>query len=66
MNLLNLRYVYILSSSFGPSVKLLLEKYGLEPKNITPGGPGGRILKGDVLNLVKMQNLQPKPIEAGK
>ncbi|XP_076067374.1 pyruvate dehydrogenase protein X component-like isoform X3 [Oratosquilla oratoria] len=45
--------------NFGPSVRLLLEKFGLGEEQVPPSGPHGKLLKGDVLKLVKEKNIQP-------
>lgn len=50
--------------NFGPSVRLLLEKYGLTVDQVPAGGPHGKLLKGDVLQTIKDKNLQPQPIPA--
>lgn len=45
---------------YGPSVRLLLEQYGLTSSDVPHGGPHGILVKGDVLKLIKEKNLQPK------
>ncbi|XP_068218807.1 pyruvate dehydrogenase protein X component-like isoform X2 [Palaemon carinicauda] len=51
-----------LHGNFGPSVRLLLEQYGLTPDQVPHGGPHGILLKGDVLKMIKEKNLQPIPL----
>ncbi|KAG7170737.1 Pyruvate dehydrogenase protein X component-like [Homarus americanus] len=51
--------------NYGPSVRLLLERYGLSADQVPAGGPHGRLLKGDVLQAIKEKNLQLKPLPAG-
>ncbi|KAK7081044.1 hypothetical protein SK128_002032 [Halocaridina rubra] len=48
--------------NFGPSVRLLLEQYGLMADEVPHGGPHGILVKGDVLKLIKDRNLMPKPL----
>ncbi|MCL4136421.1 UNVERIFIED_CONTAM: hypothetical protein GTU68_026945 [Idotea baltica] len=48
--------------NFGPSVRLLLEKYGLTHSQVPAEGPHGILLKGDVLKFVREKNLQAKPL----
>ncbi|XP_042219267.1 pyruvate dehydrogenase protein X component, mitochondrial-like [Homarus americanus] len=50
--------------NYGPSVRLLLERYGLSADQVPAGGPHGRLLKGDVLQAIKEKNLQLKPLPA--
>nr|XP_045581434.1 dihydrolipoyllysine-residue acetyltransferase component of pyruvate dehydrogenase complex, mitochondrial-like [Procambarus clarkii] len=50
--------------NYGPSVRLLLEQYGLSASQVPAGGPHGRLLKGDVLQAIKDKNLQPRPLTA--
>lgn len=38
--------------ALSPAVRRLIEEHGLNPRNISGSGPGGRILKGDVLEHV--------------
>mmetsp|Transcript_15905 Transcript_15905/g.31915 ORF Transcript_15905/g.31915 Transcript_15905/m.31915 type:complete len:360 (-) Transcript_15905:3634-4713(-) len=42
----------------GPAVTRLLNTHQLNPDNILPTGPGGRILKGDILAHLKRQKSQ--------
>ncbi|KAL3841823.1 hypothetical protein ACJMK2_019922 [Sinanodonta woodiana] len=51
------------ASGNGPSVRKMLEEYGLTAKQMTPSGPHGRLLKGDILKLVKQNNLQKKDLK---
>merc|ERR1719187_2145327 len=44
-----------------PSVRLLLEQYGISAASIPASGPKGVLLKGDVLKHIKMAGLQPLP-----
>lgn len=60
-----LKYRLFSYSNFGPSVRLLLEQYGLSPDQIPPGGPHGIILKGDVLRIIREKNLQPQVLPTG-
>lgn len=46
--------------NYGPSVRLLLEQYGLRADDVPPGGPHGILVKGDVLRFVKERNLQAR------
>ncbi|XP_045137031.1 pyruvate dehydrogenase protein X component, mitochondrial-like isoform X1 [Portunus trituberculatus] len=50
--------------NFGPSVRLLLEQYGLREGDVPHGGPHGILVKGDVLRLIKERNLTPKAPES--
>lgn len=50
--------------NFGPSVRLLLEQYGLKADDVPHGGPHGILVKGDVLRLIKERNLKPKAPES--
>nr|XP_027208785.1 dihydrolipoyllysine-residue acetyltransferase component 1 of pyruvate dehydrogenase complex, mitochondrial-like isoform X1 [Penaeus vannamei] len=50
--------------NYGPSVRLLLEQYGLAAEQVPPGGPHGILLKGDVLKYIKEKSLQPLPVSA--
>ncbi|KAK3581580.1 hypothetical protein CHS0354_031929 [Potamilus streckersoni] len=52
------------ASGIGPSVRKLLEEYGLTAGQVTSSGPHGRILKGDILKVIKQKNLQRKDIKA--
>ncbi len=36
----------------GPAVQRLVEEHGLDPSDITPTGPGGRLTKEDLLNFI--------------
>ena len=36
----------------GPAVRRLVEEHGLDPKKITPTGPGGRLTKEDLLDFI--------------
>lgn len=45
--------------NFGPAVRGLLDKYGLSPNKIVGTGPRGILLKGDVLQYIKEENLKP-------
>jgi pyruvate dehydrogenase complex dihydrolipoamide acetyltransferase long form len=45
---------------YGPSVRLLLHKYGLSPEKVKASGPHGILLKEDILNYVNQKQLQPK------
>ncbi|XP_076372933.1 pyruvate dehydrogenase protein X component, mitochondrial-like [Tachypleus tridentatus] len=47
-------------SMVGPAVRGLLELYGLESSQIPPSGPHNNLIKGDVLEYIKKQNLKPK------
>uniref|UniRef100_A0A0P4WD29 Dihydrolipoamide acetyltransferase component of pyruvate dehydrogenase complex n=1 Tax=Scylla olivacea TaxID=85551 RepID=A0A0P4WD29_SCYOL len=49
---------------YGPSVRLLLEQYGLREGDVPHGGPHGILVKGDVLRLIKERNLTPKAPES--
>ncbi|XP_066973922.1 pyruvate dehydrogenase protein X component-like isoform X2 [Macrobrachium rosenbergii] len=51
-----------IQGNFGPSVRLLLEQYGLTPDQVPHGGPHGILVKGDVLKTIKERNLQPIPL----
>ncbi|XP_071543401.1 dihydrolipoyllysine-residue acetyltransferase component of pyruvate dehydrogenase complex-like isoform X2 [Panulirus ornatus] len=46
--------------NYGPSVRLLLEQYGLEADQVPHKGPHGILLKGDVLQTIREKNLQPR------
>ncbi|CAL1535101.1 unnamed protein product [Lymnaea stagnalis] len=41
----------------GPSVKKLLQEYNITSSSIKPSGPGGALLKGDVLNYIESKSL---------
>lgn len=41
------------SLKMGPGTRFLIMKHNLNPKDITPTGPKGRILKGDVLSYLQ-------------
>ncbi len=43
----------------GPAVRNLLESYNLTPDAVQASGPGGRLMKGDILDFVKAKGLQP-------
>merc|ERR1711963_851676 len=45
----------------GPSVKKLLQEYNIKPSSVQATGPSGSLLKGDVLNYIKSQNLSKVP-----
>ncbi|XP_063841867.1 pyruvate dehydrogenase protein X component, mitochondrial-like isoform X1 [Scylla paramamosain] len=49
---------------YGPSVRLLLEQYGLREGDVPHGGPHGILVKGDVLRVIKERNLTPKAPES--
>ncbi|KAK3855898.1 hypothetical protein Pcinc_037726 [Petrolisthes cinctipes] len=49
--------------NYGPSVRMLLEQYGLMAGQVPSSGPHGVLLKGDVLRLIKEKNLAPKPLD---
>ena len=53
-------------TNFGPSVRLLLEKYGLSATDVPANGPHGKLLKGDILNYIKTNNIQAKAIAPGR
>lgn len=42
-----------------PAAERVLDEYQISADAITPTGPGGRLLKEDVLNYVKQKNLKP-------
>ncbi len=42
-----------------PAARRLLAEHGLRPGEVTPGGPGGRLLKEDVLRHVAAQETAP-------
>jgi 2-oxoisovalerate dehydrogenase E2 component (dihydrolipoyl transacylase) len=41
-----------------PAVRRLLSEYGLKVSDVTGSGKSGRVLKGDVLNRIKLDSLQ--------
>jgi len=45
--------------SLFPSVRRLLQIYNINPKDIKPAGPKGRILKGDVMKYISDRSLSP-------
>ncbi len=45
----------------GPAVRRLLEEHGLEPDRIPATGPGGRLLKEDVLRHLEGASAAPRP-----
>ncbi|RUS83566.1 hypothetical protein EGW08_008672 [Elysia chlorotica] len=44
----------------GPSVKKLLQEYHIRASSVSPSGPGGALLKGDVLNYISANKLDKK------
>ena len=46
---------------YGPSVRLLLEQYGLPDGAVTGSGPHGELLKGDVLQYIKQHDINKQP-----
>ena len=48
-----------LSNRLGPSVRHLLQMYGLKAKSITPSGPYNILIKGDVLQYIIKNRLKP-------
>ncbi|XP_067935954.1 pyruvate dehydrogenase protein X component-like [Watersipora subatra] len=53
-----------ISRSVGPSVRLLLTLYDIDPASVTASGPHHRLLKGDVLQHIADNKLEPKPFQA--
>lgn len=51
---------------YGPSVRNLLEEYGIKYSVVTPTGPHNILLKGDVLKFISVNNLQPQPAKTEK
>ncbi|RMG16581.1 MAG: 2-oxoglutarate dehydrogenase complex dihydrolipoyllysine-residue succinyltransferase [Planctomycetota bacterium] len=47
-----------------PAARNLLEKHGLRPQDITPTGPGGRLLKEDVLRHVDLAEVSGGAVTA--
>ncbi|XP_052801842.1 pyruvate dehydrogenase protein X component, mitochondrial-like [Mya arenaria] len=52
-------------AGIGPSVRKLLEEYGVHVKDVQGAGPQGRITKGDVLKVIKAKNLQRQAPPSG-
>ncbi|XP_064601809.1 pyruvate dehydrogenase protein X component, mitochondrial-like isoform X2 [Liolophura sinensis] len=52
------------SSSYGPSVRKLLEEFGIKSSDIQPSGPHGRIVKGDVLQHIKSKALNKVALDS--
>lgn len=50
----------------GPSVRNLLEEYGIKYSVVTPTGPHNILLKGDVLKYIAANNLHPQPVAKEK
>ncbi|GFS19994.1 dihydrolipoamide acetyltransferase component of pyruvate dehydrogenase complex [Elysia marginata] len=48
----------------GPSVKKLLQEYNIQASSVSPSGPGGALLKGDVLDYINANKLDKKVQEA--
>lgn len=48
------------STLLGPSVRNLLHQYGLDQNQISASGPHDILLKGDVLNYIKKNNVTPR------
>jgi 2-oxoglutarate dehydrogenase E2 component (dihydrolipoamide succinyltransferase) len=48
-----------------PAAARALSEAGLAPADVTPSGPGGRILKEDVARAVEMRTREPAPTPAG-
>ncbi|GFO01081.1 dihydrolipoamide acetyltransferase component of pyruvate dehydrogenase complex [Plakobranchus ocellatus] len=48
----------------GPSVKKLLQEYNIQASSLSASGPGGALLKGDVLDYIKANKLDKKVQEA--
>lgn len=46
-----------------PAVRRLLDEYGLDIKDLSGSGKNGRVLKGDVLGLIKSGSLEKKGTE---
>lgn len=46
----------------GPAVNLYLKRYGLSITQVAGTGPKGTVSKGDVLQHVALNNLQPLPV----
>lgn len=49
--------------NYGPAVRLLLELYRIKANSLTGSGPGGRLLKGDVLDYITANKMKPAPVE---
>jgi 2-oxoglutarate dehydrogenase E2 component (dihydrolipoamide succinyltransferase) len=47
-----------------PAAERVLSEYQISADAITPTGPGGRLLKEDVLNYVKLKGLKPGDVSA--
>ncbi|XP_054721647.1 pyruvate dehydrogenase protein X component, mitochondrial-like [Uloborus diversus] len=52
------------SKLIGPSVRKLLQDYGIKYSLITGSGPHNILLKGDVLNYIKDKNIKQKSFES--
>ena len=65
---LRLRYFSSLATfnRLGPSVRNLLQLYGLEAASITPSGPHNILIKGDVLQYIDKNRLKPLPLDKPK
>ncbi|KFM66638.1 Pyruvate dehydrogenase protein X component, partial [Stegodyphus mimosarum] len=50
----------------GPAVKKLLQEYGVEYSLVPPSGPHGMLLKGDVLNFIKINKLKREDLAPEK
>jgi 2-oxoglutarate dehydrogenase E2 component (dihydrolipoamide succinyltransferase) len=48
-----------------PAAMRALSEAGLAPSDVTPSGPGGRILKEDVARAVESREREPAPMPAG-
>lgn len=51
--------------SLSPAVRRMVQEYQIDPAQIRPSGPGGRITKGDVLTYLGEQAGQGAPSSAG-
>ncbi|KAL7644703.1 UNVERIFIED_CONTAM: hypothetical protein RMT77_004516 [Armadillidium vulgare] len=55
--------IHLKDENYGPSVRLLLQKYGLVVDDVPIERHRGYLLKGDLLKYIKEKRLQPKPVQ---
>lgn len=58
-----LNVAFLHSAGVGPSVRKLVEEYGVNVGDLKGTGPHGRITKGDVLTVIQSKNLQKLPVD---